>query len=642
MSAIWGIIDLENREIDKGIFEKMKSPYKECMIDTFSEINRRYAFMGCGIQYFTKEDELTVVPVYEEKEHLLFTADVYLDNREEILLKLNIKKQEWDKHADTELILESYKAWGEECLNYLEGSYAFVIYNDEKNEVICVADPTSSRCLYYYKNESRFYFSTLIKPILEAVEDKISYNERWLVDFLAMESLATTTECVETPYKGIYKLEPGQCIIINQHHSKKIQYFNPLKGIKKLKLDSDEEYKKAFREVFISSVKECLRSREKTGILLSGGLDSTSIACLAAKQLEEHNQMLYSYTSVPEEGYVSDYDPYYIVNEKESVECTKAFTGNMISYYCDMKGKNAWDSIGRLLKILEVPYKAFQNMQWIYTCMMKAREDGCRIMLSGQYGNVTISYGGVDTYLPYLLRTGKAITFWNQLNVLCRKYHTGRKRIIGDVLRSILPNCIVKIGQLNNHELKDSYVSRQLLRKYKVKWHFWKKNINFGRDVSISMKEVHQDMYMKTALSQIGEAETKLSLATGVLMKDPSRSKKIILFALSLPLKQFVRDGRGRRLIREYMKECMPEEILKKTAASKGLQSADFGWRLEKRKKEIIEHVKKAISEENEIKLFNKNKVLELLEEYTDNTIKLENYQIRKLLYIIEMYEFIK
>lgn len=641
MSAIWGIVDLDKKEIKKNFFQRMKVPYKDCIIDRFLEVDRGHAVMGCGIQYFTKEDELAVVPTYESKEHLLFTGDVYLDNREEILSKLNIKKQEWDQYADVRLILESYKRWGLESLKGFEGSYAFVIYNDEKNEIICATDPASSRCLYYYQNGSKFYFSTLISPILEAIEDKIPYNKRWLVDFLAMESLATTTECIETPYQGIYKVEPGQCIIINQYHSRKIQYFNPLKGIKKLKLNSDEEYKQAFQEVFIDSVKQCLRSKEKTGILLSGGLDSTSIACVAAKELKERNQMLYSYTSIPEEGYVSDNSPYYIVNEKESVEYTKGFTKNITSYYCDMKGKNAWEDIGELLKILEVPYKAFQNMQWIYTCMAKAREDGCRVMLSGQYGNVTISYGGFYTYLSYLLRRGKIITFWNELNALCRKYHTGRKRIIGDVLGNILPNCVVKIGQLNSQGLKGSYVSKEMLKKYKVKWRFWKENINFGRHISVNMNQIHQDMYMKTALSQIGEAETKLSLATGILMKDPSRSKRIISFVLSLPLKQFVQDGQDRRLIREYMKEDMPEEILKKTAVSKGLQSADFGWRLKGRKEEIIADIKRVIAEDMEMNFFDKDKVLELVSQYTDNSVKMEDYQIGKLLYVVELNKFV-
>ena len=69
-------------------------------------------------------------------------------------------------------------------------------------------------------------------------------------------------------------------------------------------------------------------------------------------------------------------------------------------------------------------------------------------------------------------------------------------------------------------------------------------------------------MYDKNALRQVGEYEIKLSLATGVIPRDPTRDKRMIELVLSLPPEQFTHDGQERRLVRRYLRGYIPEKIL--------------------------------------------------------------------------------
>ena len=92
-------------------------------------------------------------------------------------------------------------------------------------------------------------------------------------------------------------------------------------------------------------------------------------------------------------------------------------------------------------------------------------------------------------------------------------------------------------------------------------------------------------MYDRNALRQIGEYEVKLSLATGVIPRDPTRDPRLIELVLALPVEQFVQNGRDRRLVREYMDDRIPAEVL--AEFHKGRQAVGSGELLEEQWEEI-------------------------------------------------------
>jgi asparagine synthase (glutamine-hydrolysing) len=155
------------------------------------------------------------------------------------------------------------------------------------------------------------------------------------------------------------------------------------------------------------------------------------------------------------------------------------------------------------------------------------------------------------------------------------------------------------------------------------------------------MKEVKEDMYLKRALSQIGEIETKLSLATGVLIKDPTRSREMIQFCYNLPENQFVYHGVERRLIREYMKDKIPSKILSETLRKKGVQSADFIFKIDRVRKSIYEEIKLILNEEVkhyiDTSLYEKD-ISILLKSLEEN----QSSEVTKLLYTGLMLRFLQ
>lgn len=640
MSAIWGIIDLNKNILKKEILEQMKHPFEKYKIDQFRYFTNENAGMGCALQFITEESKGEQLP-YED-ETIFFTADVYLDNREELCEKLAISKEEREGIPDGTLMLKAYKKWGERFVEHLLGAFACGIYDKKEEKVLLVTDYTGNRCLSFSYQNGRVLFSTLLEPIKAALGQKVELNQRWLHDFTAISKLAIASECLETPYKDIFQVAPAQIVRIDRDGIHRVDYWNPTNSRVKLKLDSDEQYKKVFLDLYEKVVAGSLRSSEEIGVLLSGGLDSSSVACIAARQLKEQGKTLQSFTSVPDKDYGGRKNPHLVADETKSVELIAEYTGNIKTHYYDLDGKDAWSDVDYLLDMMEIPYKSIQNALWIEEILGVAAKEGCKVVLNGQYGNTTVSFGDFFMQFYTLLEEHKYCTFKNEFSIFCKKNHLSRKAMLKQFLPTLAPEWYKKWKNRKIGMFDEVLANEELLRKYNTKERFKKAKLNLSGEENFSVRKYRPFMFYKEALSQIGIMETKSSLVNGVLIKDPTRDKRIIEFCLSLPPEQFVKDGDQRRLIKVYMKGYVPEQILDDSMRHKGMQSADMIFRLQKRWSEIYPELKELLQSEVALEYLNQEKTKDLLENIRKPDENVNEGDVTGSIYIAILVKFIQ
>jgi asparagine synthase (glutamine-hydrolysing) len=144
----------------------------------------------------------------------------------------------------------------------------------------------------------------------------------------------------------------------------------------------------------------------------------------------------------------------------------------------------------------------------------------------------------------------------------------------------------------------------------------------------------------KPIFTQMGEFETHFSLATGVLQRDPTRDKRMIEFCQRLPDKQYVYRGVERRLVREYLREYLPPEILA-DIKHRGLQSADMTDRLARSWEKVYASCNSLIEENITNKLFDTQKIKKKLEEYSKEPAQTEGFEMLKLLYSILLMRYV-
>lgn len=625
MSGIWGAVSLKQKKILVEKAEKMKEAFEKYKIDRTKDIVKEDIVLGCGLQCFTRESQFEELPF--EEDGIFFTADVILDNRQELLKELNLEQEERIV-PDGEILYKIYKKHGEKCLNYLFGSYIFVYYNKKENTIDVVSDAAGSRCLYYKFSDGIFQFSSVIEALVEK-EEKKKINERWITDFLGLDNLVGITECEETVYQDIYKVEPAHVLKVTSLGIEKKRYWNPVP--EELKLKSDEEYKAEFIKIFKEVVNGLLRA-EKTGLLLSGGLDSSTVAGFAAPELKKQGKKLYTFTSVPEEGYVSEESSYNVTDESGKVKKTAEYLGNLECHFVDLAGKNPWSGHYDIKKGLEIPYKSVQNIQWIVEALGQAYQMGARIMLEGGYGNVTISYGNPNIYLNTLLSEGRIISYIKEMNCFAKRYQWRKKDKYKIAMKMAKEYYFPKgnQGEDKTDVIGKAYIKKDKAEEFDLYDRVWELNQKRGKSKR-NIKNSRQLMLDNIQLSHKGEIKTKESLMTGVLFRDPCMDRRVIEFCMSLPIEQFCFRGITRRLIRDYMEGIVPDHIIK--VEDYGFQSADMLWKVKKNWKTIKKELTDVFERNKNNVFVDVEKALKDMEELEKDILHQEIFDFTRLFY---------
>lgn len=579
MSAIWGVIDFHGNPISKKVKDIMSSAYTKCAIDRYQYYDKDNIYMGCGLQFVTTESIYEQVPFNSNK--VFFNTDAMLDNRGDIFHELQI--EESNNISDGELIFRMYQKQGEKCLNTLLGAYVFCWYDDQHKRVDIVSDAVGFRSVYYMIQNGILYYSSLMTPLV-SLKSKIDLNERWLADYIGQDNLNIFTESEEVPIKGIFRVEPGGMVRIVENNVSKKKYWNPIGNKrKKIRFKNDEEYKKNFVKLYHQCVKCVLRSPMETGIYLSGGLDSTSVACLVAPELANNHKKLFSFTSVPDRMFKLKEEKDEMTDETEVVLRTKEKYSNIECTFMDMPGMNCWDGRKEYQKICELPYKSPQNMLWLYEGMKIAKDKNCKVILSGAFGNGTVSFSALSLYFLWLLQRGHWITFYKEICATNAKMHYTKKSMILGTLK-------LALGRGNWDEKKqdvygNTYAKHEYLEKNKTKERLIKLEKRVKKSLC-SYKKYHDSFIPPETIRHYGEFAQVHSIYTGVMFRDPTRDKRMIEFTYGIPYSQFNCNGIARRLIREYMADLMPDYILQHKKI--GIQSADMQMRLLKEQDRII------------------------------------------------------
>jgi len=182
--------------------------------------------------------------------------------------------------SDTEVILAAYRRWGRDCLDHLRGMFAFAIWDAKDGSLFCARDRFGMKPFYYAVVNGRFYFASEAKallPFLPGVE----------TDLEGLRDYLTFQFCLDgkTLFAGIRELLPGHRLQIRNGNIEISRYWDVY-----YRLDFSRtaaSFEEQLRELFADSVRVHLRADVPVGAYLSGGLDSSIVASLAADERPE-------------------------------------------------------------------------------------------------------------------------------------------------------------------------------------------------------------------------------------------------------------------------------------------------------------------------------------------------------------------
>ena len=179
--------------------------------------------------------------------------------------------------SDTEVILHSYRKWGQECVEHLRGMFAFALWDKSQDLLFCARDRFGIKPFYYTVVDGELYFASEIKALLPFVP-QIETNLEAFKEYLTFQFCLAG----KTLFQDIYELLPGHVLVVRNGHVETRRYWEVYYN-----LDFNHTanfFEARIRELLNESVSLHLRSDVPVGAYLSGGLDSSIVASLAAKQ----------------------------------------------------------------------------------------------------------------------------------------------------------------------------------------------------------------------------------------------------------------------------------------------------------------------------------------------------------------------
>lgn len=643
MSAITGILHFNDEPISiehgRGLMQVLQK-YPADDVQTWHKDN---VFLGCHAQWITPESIGEQLPYYDYERQLAITADAIIDNRDELFERLQVDRAKRKSMTDSELILLSYHKWGEDTPKYLVGDFAFMIWDEKKQMLFGARDFSGSRTLYYYRDDRRFAFCTVIMPFFTLPYIKKELNEQWLAEFLAIAGMIDTVDASITPYKNIEQIPPSHSISIIEGRIKLTRYCT-LTSDEKLRLKSDEEYVEAFQEVFQSAVTARLRTHRHVGAQLSGGLDSGSIVSFAVKALSTENKPLHTFSYIPPKDF-EDFTPKHIMpDERPLIKETVQHVGGMKDQYLDFEGRDSFSEVDDFLEVMEMPYKFFENSFWLKGMFEKAQEEGVGVLLNGGRGNLTISWGSAIDYYAILLKKLKWLRLFQELDQYSKKVGGARLRRLPVVARTAFPfieqifpsSTPYKSPMLINHEFAKRTAVFDKLQEYGMDESGWFSTTNIYEQ----RKRHFEDVFHWNASNTLA---AKLSLQYSLWKRDPTNDLRVIHFCLALPEEQYVQNGLDRALIRRSTEKLLPDTV-RLNQRIRGVQGADWVHRMMPRWNSFVEELQQLSTDKESLEFMNGQVIKEALVKVQKDVIPefATDPEYKALMRSLIVYRFIK
>ncbi|MFN8671387.1 MAG: asparagine synthase-related protein [Candidatus Sericytochromatia bacterium] len=573
MSLIFGIFNRNGKKVLLNQIEELYKPisnypHEKYDIKVFENVG-----FGHMLTYNTPESLYETQPILKNDSKELFVFKGRLDNRKELSNKINLKIS--DTTPDGDIALEIVKKFKEESFNIMLGDWALAYFNYEKQELLISRDHHGYTAIHYYYDNEKIIFSSSIKSILNVIKSKI--NEEMILRILGIWSNEKFSSF--TLYKDIYILEPSKYIKINKNYFKEYLYWN-LRDIKVNNSKKIEDYTSELYYLLETAIKNRLRSYKPVASMLSGGLDSGSVAYIASQLFKKENKTLSTYSHVPFYEVSKKNIGIREGDEKPFIKATVEASGNIKPIYLQSENIGVIETLLKYVNNFNICIHAGVNAHWIYDIKQNVANDGFGVLLTGEHGNGTISFAGLEYSLSF-----------NKMKEIFGLKFAIKKAILRPFLLNNFPNMYRRFRKERDINFESySYINPLLFNDIKARM----KEEKHDSDFIMTFKS-HQELILGIIIKGSNPRCYMGGISGdffGIELRDPTADKNIIEYILSIPNEAFYsKKYKEKNILKNMMKNKLPDKVLFNT--KKGLQGADIGLRVAKEKDIIFEEIEK-------------------------------------------------
>lgn len=451
--------------------------------------------------------------------------------------------------SDTEVLLNLYIAEKENCLQYIDGMFAFAIYDSAEQTLFMARDRFGEKPLYYsFGEDKKFYFASEMKSFWAAGIPK-NINYRLVNNYIQNNLVENPNDKKETFYSNIFRFPPAH--YAKYDIAKRELNFFPYWDIKKNEINNsigEEEIIENLRALLLKSVTRRLRSDVPVGTSLSGGLDSSLIVSLFHDVDPGNNFKVFS-AQFP--GFRKDESRYQqIIIDKFGLD-SKVVKPDV---------KMFLRHINDVIYHQDEPFFCASNLAQFLVFKL-AKDSGTKVLLDGQ-GADEIFAGYHSYYEPYLNGLKKKnpglykkeLAAYNSLHADNEINKFYKKGWVYQFKHALPDSIISKLHSLKRHSGSSVLLNDDFRHEYNGFPGLLRKTTDLNESLYYSTRRYGLESLLRYA--------DRDSMAHGVEVRLPFLYHELVEFVFSLPDHYKIRDGWTKWILRKAFSRDLPKEII--------------------------------------------------------------------------------
>ncbi|MBP9664290.1 MAG: asparagine synthase (glutamine-hydrolyzing) [Pyrinomonadaceae bacterium] len=481
---------------------------------------------------------------------IVYNGEIYnhADHRKNLIAR----GHEFATHSDTETILHLYQEHGSDCVEYLRGMFAFAIWDKSKRELLIARDRFGVKPLYYvHTDDGSLFFASEIKALLEAGAVKPEVNFNALPDQFGNHG----TSGDETLFAGVKRLLPGHTMVWHDGKLNIREYWD-LEFETKHEPRSDAEYIEEWRDLFEESVRLRLMADVPLGMFLSGGIDSSAIAAMMSRMVDEP---------------IKTFSVGFSEREANELEYARlvARTFGTDHHEITVTPDEFFDALPNLVWHEDEPIGFVASVPLYF--VSKLAQQHVKVVLTGEgsdemmagYGRYAkalklLEYGEkYETLTPSFIRNavrGGVATLPSGVGRKLSRTFLSREADVENLFFdnfAVFPRAMQK--ELFNRETREQFETPDPFARQN-KW------LDKTDAEDVLDKLLYADT--KTYLHELLMKQDQMSMAASIESRVPFLDHKLAEFTARMPREMKLRGGTTKWILREAMKGILPAEIL--------------------------------------------------------------------------------
>jgi asparagine synthase (glutamine-hydrolysing) len=460
--------------------------------------------------------------------------------------------------SDTEVILQAYSAWGTDCFARFNGMWALAIVDRLRRKIILSRDRFGKKPIYYFSSGKEIVFASEIKALLIHPAVPKSPNYEKIFCYIAGNYRYVDVDDASY-FNGIRQVPKSSFLELDETlKGTSRRYWSLIKS--EPRTASDEEIIGAFRELLCDAVKIRLRSDVPVGCMLSGGMDSTSITCIAYKIF---NKRIVTFSGITGEGKG-------VYDESEYIDSVIRDT-NADSHYIKPDPADLLATIDEMISYHDEP---ICTVTW-FSLFLIAKKIGLEkvpVVLNGHAGDELLA-GYWDHYLYHFFELAESGDPALEHEIACWQENHGRDS--AELVRTR-----AYISRLTRGEAAESarftdyayLFNREAVGKYRRN-----SRLENPFDTPLSRRLYSELMYETVPASL--RPEDRNTMSQSIESRSPFLDYRLAEFAFSLPNRFKIRNGLGKWILREAMKGILPEDVRTRKDKAGFIAPADVWFR---------------------------------------------------------------